>query len=89
MGGLLFWTYLALAVTPQLLSLLSLAGRLKRTAKGLKEEWRKTKKVTSSRSEGRKEKTWKQRDKMSKIMRAKLVKFLFKRLVVLRCTEVV
>lgn len=33
MGGVLFWTYLALGVTLQLLSLLSLAGWLKRTVK--------------------------------------------------------
>lgn len=32
-GKLLFWSYLALGVTLQLLSLLSLAGRLKRTVK--------------------------------------------------------
>lgn len=32
-GKLLFWTYLALGVTLQLLSLLSLAGWLKRTVK--------------------------------------------------------
>lgn len=34
----MFWSYLALGVTLQLLSLLSLAGRLKRTAKRRRQE---------------------------------------------------
>lgn len=60
-GGreLLFWTYLALGVTLQLLSLLSLAGRLKRTGGGgvgkekEEERWRTGRKEEDKTDKGR------------------------------------
>lgn len=56
-GKLLFWTYLALGVTLQLLSLLSLAGWLKRTVKRRRRregerKWRRRTRRERWRTEG-------------------------------------
>lgn len=53
-GKLLFWSYLAFGVTLQLLSLLSLAERLKRTVRRRRRRRRKRRRREGWRTEG----TW-------------------------------